>query len=229
MIDFPNWQLHRGYWQNGVRENTLEAFIQARKAGAQMVELDVQLSKDGIVHVFHDYDLKKFFHIDKLLSKMSSQDLEVLNISTLEKVLKSDLVPEFLNIEIKSIDLFPLKLTKKVCEVIRECGENKKILVSSFNPMCLYWARVYLRETQRALIVGDRASLMDWKWSFSMKLAQPHYINAKYRLYEDEVCQKKLKSHKLPLMLWTVNDAPKAAQFLEEGVKSIISDHVQST
>ena len=51
-MDFPNWQLHRGFWQEGLRENTMEAFRQAKKLKCEMIELDVQLSSDQILQCF---------------------------------------------------------------------------------------------------------------------------------------------------------------------------------
>jgi glycerophosphoryl diester phosphodiesterase len=44
---------HRGSWSQH-RENTLDAFVAAYQEGADMVELDVWLSADGIAVVHHD-------------------------------------------------------------------------------------------------------------------------------------------------------------------------------
>ena len=46
-------------------ENTLEAFLLAAEQGADGVELDVQLTKDGIPVVFHDWDLKRAAGVDR--------------------------------------------------------------------------------------------------------------------------------------------------------------------
>jgi glycerophosphoryl diester phosphodiesterase len=46
---------HRG-WHKVHAENTLEAFRAAYDAGCDMVEFDVQLSRDGVPFVFHDDD-----------------------------------------------------------------------------------------------------------------------------------------------------------------------------
>jgi glycerophosphoryl diester phosphodiesterase len=49
---------HRG-WHKDPLENTLEAFRAAYGAGCDMVEFDVQLSRDGIPVIFHDDDCKR--------------------------------------------------------------------------------------------------------------------------------------------------------------------------
>ena len=90
---FPSWQMHRGYWRKGVRENTMAAFEAAAEAQCEMVELDVQISRDGIPHVFHDFDLKRFFHIEQKLARTSSVDLDALNVPKLSEVLRNQNVP----------------------------------------------------------------------------------------------------------------------------------------
>lgn len=223
-MEFPTWQMHRGYWRQGIRENTLEAFKQAKLAGCSMVEMDVQLSRDGIPHVFHDYDLKRFFHIEKKLGSVSSEDLDGLNIPRLVDVMQSNQVPTYINVEIKSIDLLCYGATKKICAVIGENLNNKAVLISSFNPMVLFWARRFLPSTPRALIVGNAKDLLSWKFKWSVQLAQPDYINANYRLIDEQQSRDTLISYSLPIMVWTVNEPEKAAKYLSRGAKSVISD-----
>ena len=49
---------HRGY-SSQFPENTLISFAGAVDVGADMIELDVQLSRDGVIMVYHDGDLSK--------------------------------------------------------------------------------------------------------------------------------------------------------------------------
>ncbi|BFF89873.1 glycerophosphocholine phosphodiesterase GPCPD1 [Drosophila madeirensis] len=73
---------HRGsgttyyFGENLVRENTLYGFKQAAAANADMVEIDVQLTKDGQVVVYHDF-------VMKFLLKQSANYEELLNSSDL--------------------------------------------------------------------------------------------------------------------------------------------------
>ncbi len=224
-MSFPNWQLHRGYWQGGIRENTLSAFIEAKNQGCQMVEMDVQLNKDGVPHVFHDYDLKKFFHIDKKIKQISSDDLNALNVPTLSTILKSREIPQYLNIELKSLEIWARRLPYKVCDLVAKYEREEDVMISSFNPMCLYWARKALPEVKRGLLIGHPDALFDWKFGVSVALARPDYINAHYKLVDNEKARKKLLKYGRPLMVWTVNDYEKAEAYLGRGASSIISDN----
>ncbi len=228
-MTFPKWQMHRGYWKSGVRENTMEAFEKAFEQGIDMVEFDVQVSLDGIPHVYHDWTLKRFFHIDKRVTRLKSEELSGLNIPTLFDVLKNKRVPKAVNIEIKSIDLLCLNLTRRVCKVIAGSKTSKKVMISSFNPMVLYWAKRFLPEITRAQIIGDPDALMAPSFRISMALGKPDYINCSYQLIDEKVTRERLLSFGKPLMVWTVNDTQKAKTYLQRGAKSIISDVLPSS
>lgn len=55
---------HRGGgWESP--ENTLQAFDQSLKNGAQFLETDVRLTKDGVVIVCHDEDFSRLCGVEK--------------------------------------------------------------------------------------------------------------------------------------------------------------------
>lgn len=79
---------HRGA-SGHERENTLEAFQRAAELGAEMWELDIQLTKDGVVVVSHDDHLERVFGIDHRISEMTAAELAALegvNVPTFEAV-----------------------------------------------------------------------------------------------------------------------------------------------
>ncbi|MFQ5980639.1 MAG: glycerophosphodiester phosphodiesterase [Candidatus Heimdallarchaeota archaeon] len=99
---------HRGYRQGGhLPENTIPAFAAAVQQGADGVEFDVQLSKDGKAVIFHDNSLHKV-GIPKLLHDMSSDELQQVELGKeiflpmLDEVLERFGNSTFLNIELKS-------------------------------------------------------------------------------------------------------------------------------
>jgi glycerophosphoryl diester phosphodiesterase len=223
-MEFPKWQLHRGYWKEGVRENTMEAFRQAKVNECEMIELDAQLSRDNVFHVFHDFSLKRFFHVDQKVKKTSSEDLSGLNIPTLQEVLESEDVPEYINIEIKSKSLIVQKEIKVLRELLIDHKGDKKVLLSSFNPMVVYLFNKWLPDTPRALIVGDKKVLMSRRFEYYVQWTNPDYINCHYSLIDDEEARDHLLYYEKPLMVWTVNEHEKARFYLTRGAKSIISD-----
>ena len=70
------------------RENTLPAFERAIAVGADFVELDVQVSADGALVVFHDVDLDRLTALKGPLRRRSLAELREHAIPTLEGVLE---------------------------------------------------------------------------------------------------------------------------------------------
>lgn len=104
MRDFASF-LHRFGWPEGIgtlpfcighrgasgheRENTLAAFRRASELGAEMWELDTQMTLDGVVVVSHDDHLLKVFGVDRTISEMTAAELAALpdvNVPTFAEV-----------------------------------------------------------------------------------------------------------------------------------------------
>lgn len=73
-MKLPDIVAHRGYCSIAP-ENTLEAFRRAVDVGADMIELDVQLTKDGYIVVFHDLDLSRITGNKKTISDYTYAEL----------------------------------------------------------------------------------------------------------------------------------------------------------
>ena len=61
------------------RENTLKAFALASELGAEMWELDTQLTRDGVVVVCHDDHLERVFGVDRRISELTHAELRALD------------------------------------------------------------------------------------------------------------------------------------------------------
>lgn len=70
------------------RENTLPAFERAIEAGADYVELDVQVSADGALVVFHDLDLGRLTELSGPLRRRRAAELREVGIPTLAEAIE---------------------------------------------------------------------------------------------------------------------------------------------
>ncbi len=79
---------HRGF-SAGHPENSLEAFKAAIAAGADAIETDVRLSRDGVPMCSHDPDLKRLHGRPEAVAEVDAADLERLGIERLASVLET--------------------------------------------------------------------------------------------------------------------------------------------
>lgn len=69
---------HRGASAHAT-ENTLAAFALASDLGAEMWELDTQMTKDGVCVVSHDDHLRRVFGVDRRISELTAAELATLD------------------------------------------------------------------------------------------------------------------------------------------------------
>ena len=159
MAPFQCPYAHRGLWGGDVPENSLAAFAAAADAGFG-IELDVQLSKDGEVMVFHDYTLDRVCgvpgkvaeHTAAELGKIPLDGVENECIPTFRQVLETvgGRVP--LLIELKG-ESGNTALVPKVLEVLK--GYDGKWCMESFNPLLLRAVRRQAPEVVIGLLSSD--------------------------------------------------------------------------
>lgn len=149
---------HRGLWGGDVPENSKAAFSLAADRGFA-IELDVQLSRDGEVMVFHDYTLARMCGKDIKLSDLTAEELAACTlgdtkepIPTLREVLEivGGRVP--LLVELKG-ESGNTALCPAVAAILDEY--KGEWCVESFNPLLLRWFKKHRKGAVRGLLSTD--------------------------------------------------------------------------
>lgn len=145
---------HRGLHSRDmtVPENSLEAFRLAARAGYG-IELDVQLSKDGQVVVFHDDTLERVCGVDSRVDEKTYEELSALRLCGTEH--KIPLFSEALAV-IRGrgpliVELKNGSRNRELCEKTYALLENYRgeVCVESFNPLIVAWFRFHARDIVR--------------------------------------------------------------------------------
>jgi glycerophosphoryl diester phosphodiesterase len=150
---------HRGYYDALLPENSIEAFNKAFKF-KYAIELDIRLSKDNVLVVFHDDELKRMCEVDGLVRDMTYAQLKALklkgvatHIPTLEEVLAltNNQVP--LLVEIKDMGKTDNML---LCKLAGEMLSKYKgeFAIQSFNPTIVHFFKVNYPTMLRGQLVS---------------------------------------------------------------------------
>ena len=146
---------HRGLHNSEVPENSLEAFSRATNAGYG-IELDVQLSSDGVVVVFHDNTLTRMCGVDKKVSECTLEELKTYRllgseeqIPTLSEVLSlvNGRIPLLIEMKGESANA---SLVEPLAELLK--GYDGPYCIESFNPYLLFVMRKQLPEAYYGLL-----------------------------------------------------------------------------
>lgn len=235
MDNFKNVRYaHRGLHGGGVPENSMEAFELAVKAGYG-IELDVRLSKDGELMVFHDDTLDRVTAESGAVDARTAEELRKIKLSGTENT-----IPTFrevlalvdgkvpLLVEIKEFN-GGYGVTEKTAEILKEYKGS--FIVESFNPLALGKLKKLAPEFMRGFLSQDFSTSKD-HLSFKYKLlknmmfnfvARPDFIAYRHIDYNVKALKFIKKHHKkTPLIAWTVESAEDDALAIKNGFSGLI-------
>jgi glycerophosphoryl diester phosphodiesterase len=135
-------------------ENTVDSVRQAYKLGARVVEVDVQLTQDGQLAVFHDDFLSDFTCIDSLTLDQLQQRLpyvpelrQVMNVARTFNHKAGDDLGGILIVELKAFsphcdpdDALEQTLVSTVVGEVNQAKMAGTVIFDSFSPALLYLA-----------------------------------------------------------------------------------------
>lgn len=219
-------------------ENTMSSFRAAVEMGADMIELDVLLSKDNIPIVFHDEKLNaktngKGFVKDYTLLELKGLDagswfdLKFKNerIPTLREVLEFCKDKILVNVEIKTEAVSELEvggIEDLVLHLIDELGMNNQIIISSFDYRVLERIDKKNQSIRTALLYDKNQS----NRREPVALVKDYGVDAfnfSIRQLNDKWANQ-LNELEIPFFIYTVNNERKMRKVIEAGAKGVFSD-----
>lgn len=222
-------------------QNTLPAFRQSILYGTDGFETDVHLSADGVPVICHNYEVDDTSDGTGEITSILLEDLKELDfgvkfhhsykgtrLPTLEEFLN---LSEKANLKILNIEIKPPKnkqydVVTKTLEAVKAHGLYDKLIISSFDPDALVFAKDVDETCKTAfLYCPNRFSSLkyfkhavDFVKGIGADALHPHkaYITKKY-VYE---------AHEAGLMInpWTINTEREIRHCLDCGVDSVITD-----
>ncbi len=223
---------HRGSLKiNQYPENTLPAFREAIDLGADGIELDIRLTSDNQLVVYHDSDLSRFFGIHSKICNMKSTELqklkfpqrkfsEIIRVPLLYQVFEEFGNQIFYNLEIKRKFGSYKNLIYKLNELIKIFNLQHNVWLSSFDPFFLW---------QYALSEYNvYTGLLFEKWNIFIRLlCKCNFINFLHPNIRLLPFLSEMKNIYKPIFFWIVNDGEKLRILQENDILGIITDNVQ--
>lgn len=137
---------HRGLHDNGsdAPENSMEAFRKAVEAGYG-IEMDIQLTKDRIPVVFHDFTLERMCGVEGKISDYTYEELQQFRLGdSKERIPKFEDVLQMVDGRVPLIVEFKIEFKDcSLCPIADKLLQNYKGLycMESFNPLGVFWYR----------------------------------------------------------------------------------------
>ncbi len=215
---------HRGGSKIGP-ENTIAAFDRGLAAGADGLELDVHLSRDGVVVVHHDATLDRTTNATGKVTDRTARELAEFDVPPLRAVLAR--YPKIgVIIELKARGP---ALAEAVVDEVRRAGASDRVCLGSFSVSALRTARAEAPAiaTSGARFEVRMALYRSWcgltpgrvpyqvfqvpETSGSTRVVSPRFVELAHKAG-------------LAVQVWTVDEPDDIRRLLDWGVDGIISD-----
>lgn len=224
---------HRGY-SGKYPENTMLAFQKAAEAGADGVEMDVQLSRDGEVVIIHDETLDRTTDGTGYVKDHTLAELKKLNATkTFAGQFEKLEIPTFdefcawlkgagilANVELKNSVIYYPEMEKKCIDLIRKYDVEKQIIFSSFNHATLF----KIKELAPDIPVGALMENTELTYAgFYCKQFGFRYYHPDEKLLT-EATVRGCKEHGVGINVWTVNSLGSFEKMVEWDVDGVITN-----
>ena len=229
-------------------ENTFAAFRKAIEDGAEGIEFDVRLSKDGEVIVFHDATLARLSDRKNLVSSLTTEELQKIDVGSWFARLKTksangdfsgetiptlretlDFLKDFgglIYVELKCRASKIEKLVKAVCDVISDSPLLPQIIVKSFQLEAIPQVRRICPNVKTAALFAPKIMtilrkekrLVNIAYDLGADMISVHFSLATRQL------MKKAEERNLPVTIWTADNPRWIKRALDLGIFAIITN-----
>lgn len=218
---------HRGDTREAP-ENSLRAVRAAIENGVDAVEIDAQLTKDGVVVLHHDYNLRRMAGLQMRVKDLTFDELTMVNIgSRLNKTVEPERIPMLaealyeakgkakLIIDLKSYGPGE-ELAGKVVELIEDFDMVEECYIQSLDRESLKQVRQLNPEIKIGQIVyfaiGD------------LSLLDVDYYTVEQAILTPQLIERAHKNGR-EVWVWTVNSERNLKEVLKYDIDGIITDY----
>lgn len=216
-------------------ENTAAAFKLARQLGADGVELDTLLTRDGVPVVIHNATLDETTDGAGLVRDIDLARLKQLDagshfdvlfkgepVPTLDEALEA-VGPELVvNIELKSTGRRSVGLELAVHNVVRRHHATGRVIISSFNPFALRRFRALAPDIPIGYLYSpDEPIYLRYGW---FMLGLPHEARHPHHSLIDARYMQWARAQGYRVHTWTVDSPDRVRELRDLGVDAIITN-----
>ena len=196
--------IHRGKLNKNVVENTLLGFVKCLDAN-YMIELDIRLSKDNIIIIFHDLSLKRMANINKNIENYTYDEIKNIKIKNIYQIPTLESMLNFVNgkvpilIDVKG-NIKNYKLEDELLRLLK--NYNGDIYIQSFQVRSLNYMWKKSKMYKYGLLVLNDLHLKIFtklwiKFCCSFISCHIDFVKSKY--------MQKIRKNKL-LIGWTITN-----------------------
>ncbi|MYS13716.1 glycerophosphodiester phosphodiesterase [Streptomyces sp. SID4982] len=204
------------------RENTLASLRSALDRGADAVEIDVRLTRDGVPVLLHDDTLKRLWEVDRPLSSLTAAQVTELTAGGIPTLAEALSATEGARVMADLCGGVTPRVADRVLDVVRQSDAEDRVYYSAGAESLLT-----LREAAPAAELA-----LTWTTSARprpslLQALRPRYLNYRFSLVDGELAHRVHKEGYL-LSVWTPDTTRSMRKLLTLGADSITTNRIDT-
>lgn len=204
------------------RENTVDSLRSALDKGADVVEFDVRLTRDGVPVLLHDATLKRLWEQERPLAALSAAEVHGLTDGGVPTLAEALAVTEGSRVMIDLPGSPDVRAVRRVMDVVRECGAQERVYYCADAPAML------------AVRAADPSAEIALTWKTLapprptlLAAVRPRWLNYRFALVDRQLTARVHRDGHL-LSVWTPDTRRSMRRLLDVGVDSITTNRIDT-
>jgi glycerophosphoryl diester phosphodiesterase len=202
------------------RENTTDSLRSALDQGADAVEIDVRLSRDGVPVLLHDETLKRLWEVDRPLAALSAEEVRGLTAGGVPTLAEALAATGDARVMVDLCGRVERRMVDRVMDVVRQSGAGDRVY---------YCAHA---EAMLAVRAADPAAEIALTWTTLapprpalLDAIRPRWLNYRFSLVSRDLAARVHHDGSL-VSVWTPDTRRAMNRLLDLGVDSITTNRV---
>ncbi|MFF7052516.1 glycerophosphodiester phosphodiesterase [Streptomyces griseorubiginosus] len=203
-----------------VRENTIDSLRTALDLGADAVEVDVRLTRDGVPVLLHDHTLKRLWEHDRPLLSLSADEVRGLTdgrVPTLAEALRAT---EGDRLMLDLPGTREVRVARRIVDVVREEGAQDRVYYCADAS-----AMLAVREADPSAEIALTWTSLAPPRPALLNAVKPRWLNYRFSLMDRDLAER-IHTDGYLISVWTPDTRRSMRRLAEMGVDSITTNRV---
>ncbi|WP_020138792.1 glycerophosphodiester phosphodiesterase [Streptomyces sp. 351MFTsu5.1] len=203
-----------------VRENTIDSLRTALDLGADAVEVDVRLTRDGVPVLLHDHTLKRLWEHDRPLLSLSADEVRGLTdgrVPTLAEALRAT---EGDRLMLDLPGTREVRVARRIVDVVREEGAQDRVYYCADAG-----AMLAVREADPSAEIALTWTSLAPPRPALLNAVKPRWLNYRFGLMDRDLAER-IHTDGYLISVWTPDTRRSMRRLAEMGVDSITTNRV---
>ncbi|MCX5061730.1 glycerophosphodiester phosphodiesterase [Streptomyces sp. NBC_00452] len=203
-----------------VRENTIDSLRSALDQGADAVEVDVRLTKDGVPVLLHDATLKRLWEHERPLASLSADEVRGLTDGRVPTLAEALAAADGTRLMLDLPGMRDVRAARRVVDAVREAGASERVYYTADSA-----AMLAVRAADPSAEIALTCTSLAPPRPALLAAVKPRWLNYRFSLVSRELAARVHHDGYL-LSVWTPDTRRSMRRLIDFGVDSITTNRV---